>query len=44
MAFSGEYEFANWQSRLQQGRKLNSTPNAYKIMLFLITRAKVMLL
>jgi len=44
MAFSGESEFANWQSGFQQGRKLNFTPNAYKIIVILITRAKVMVL
>jgi len=44
MAFSGESEFDNRCSRIKQGRKLNFTPNAYKIMLILITRAKVMVL
>jgi len=44
MSFSGESEFANWQSGFKQGRKFNSTLNAYKIMLILITRAKVMVL
>jgi len=44
MAFYGESEFANQQSGLPKGRKLNSTPNAYKIIVILITRAKVMVL
>ena len=44
MAFSGESEFANQKSRFQQGRKSNSTPNAYKTIVILITRAKVMVL
>ena len=44
MAFSGESDFANRLSRLWQGRKSNSTPNPYKIIVILITRAKVMVL
>jgi len=44
MAFSGESEFANRQSGLWQGGKSNSTPNPYKIIVILITRAKVMVL
>jgi len=44
MAFSGEFEFANQQSKFQQGGKSNSTRNAYKIIVILITRAKVMVL
>jgi len=44
MEFSGESEFANWQSGFGQGGKSNSTPNAYKIIVILITRAKVMVL
>ena len=44
MAFYGESKFDNRHSGFQQGRKLNSTPNAYKIILILITRAKVMVL
>jgi len=44
MAFSGESKFANQQSEFQQGGKSNSTPNAYKIIVILITKAKVMVL
>jgi len=44
MAFSGEFEFANRQSGFQQDGKSNSTPNAYKIIVILITRTKVMIL
>jgi len=44
MAFSGEFEFANQQSKFQQGGKSNSTQNAYKIIVILIARAKVMVL
>jgi len=44
MAFSGEFEFANQQSQFRQGGKSNSTRNAYKIIVILITRAKVMVL
>ena len=42
MAFSGEFEFANQQSQFRQGGKSNSTRNSYKIIVILITRAKVM--
>ena len=44
MAFSEEFEFANRQSQFYQGGKSNSTRNAYKITVILITRAKVMVL
>jgi len=44
MAFSGEFEFANQQSQFRQGGKSNSTRNAYKIIVILITRAKVVVL
>jgi len=44
MAFSGEFEFANQQSKFQQGGKSNSTRNAFEIIVILITRAKVMVL
>jgi len=44
MAFSGEFQFANQQSQFRQGGKYNSTRNAYKIIVILITRAKVMVL
>ena len=44
MAFSGEFEFANQQSLFRQRGKSNSTRNAYKIIVILITRAKVMVL
>ena len=43
-AFSKEFEFANQQSEFQQGGKSNSTQNAYKIIVILIARAKVMVL
>jgi len=44
MAFSEEFEFANRQGLFYQGGKSNSTRNAYKIIVILITRAKVMVL
>ena len=44
MSFSGEFEFANQQSQFRQGGKSNFTRNAYKIIVILITRAKVMVL
>jgi len=44
MAFSEEFEFANRQSQFYQGGKSNFTRNAYKIIVILITRAKVMVL
>jgi len=44
MAISEEFEFANRQSQFYQGGKSNSTRNAYKIIVILITRAKVMVL
>jgi len=44
MTFSGEFEFANQQRQFQQGGKSNSPRNAYKIIVILITRAKVMVL
>jgi len=44
MVFSGEFEFANRQSQFYQGGKSNSTRNAYKIIVILKTRAKVVVL
>ena len=44
MAFYRESKFANRKSQFRQGGKSNSTRNAYKITVILITRAKVMVL
>ena len=44
MAFYRESKFANRQSQFSQGRKSNSTRNAYKIIVIMITRAKVVVL